>query len=551
MEDVKEMQREVIEEAAGDKTEAEGNTVMAEDVQKIDAGDGAGVIGKQGDSHQGDARGEMGENRRMGENQGSSPSDATDEITRAKGDTLADEVEKAFNMAAAVVREAKENGSAPEDDVVISVNGDDTPARNPHSDRGATKLDALADTASLMNSNGLQDDGEKKRKMEDVETTNKKPRSSLPRDSLGRPHHLLKHRIEDGETGEKLLKHFPGAATVDQALARVCAMSQRDLQDSFSKVYKIRSHSNNNNWLRKKIMEALSPNAWKDAWNKYMGDPFSNRGREDRLKKQRAMQRIRELEAHDRLVEKEVQEGEGAFTIPQKSDLRAQEQLIASSAIPASATPTVPIPQEDDDQKPVTRREFQEMLLAMKSIVHLLTNVLTQIHGNMPATNHGQMFDMQRPDMYFPGEGGPQYHDASRMDRMPSNSGYYPANGDSHAANSLRTVLEMLKKPAPEQGGYAGMNPESAQDPVAELLRKMQPDAHAPMMQGRMPSEHQVGKVTMNKYGLRYPPMGENPNLDAVPEVVENLKNYGSIPGSTYPGNQMLLDLIERKYGRK
>ncbi|KAI8100405.1 hypothetical protein M9435_006889 [Picochlorum sp. BPE23] len=98
-------------------------------------------------------------------------------------------------------------------------------------------------------------------------------------------HHLLRHVLDSSMTGDAALKHYDGVSTIEDALALTSAMSQKDLQTTFAKVYGMKSSSNNNNWLRKKLMEALSPTGWRDAWNHYMSNPFSNRGKKDRLRK--------------------------------------------------------------------------------------------------------------------------------------------------------------------------------------------------------------------------------------------------------------------------
>lgn len=69
-----------------------------------------------------------------------------------------------------------------------------------------------------------------------------------------RRHHLLRHTLPASESGPNALHHF-GATALEDAVAKIQAMSQRDLQAMFERVYGIRSSSNNNNWLRKKLLE--------------------------------------------------------------------------------------------------------------------------------------------------------------------------------------------------------------------------------------------------------------------------------------------------------
>lgn len=105
-------------------------------------------------------------------------------------------------------------------------------------------------------------------------------------------HHLVKHVLDPSMTGDAALKHYDGVSTIEDALALTSAMSQKDLQRTFAKVYGMKSSSNNNNWLRKKLMEALSPTGWRNAWNHYMSNPFSNRGKKDRLRKIEQAERL-------------------------------------------------------------------------------------------------------------------------------------------------------------------------------------------------------------------------------------------------------------------
>ena len=85
--------------------------------------------------------------------------------------------------------------------------------------------------------------------------------SSQPRnnslDSAGsqsRRHHLLRHTLPSEAVGDNAVHHF-GVTNVPDALWAVQKMTQRDLQQAFERVYNVKNSSNNNNWLRKKLVE--------------------------------------------------------------------------------------------------------------------------------------------------------------------------------------------------------------------------------------------------------------------------------------------------------
>jgi hypothetical protein len=72
--------------------------------------------------------------------------------------------------------------------------------------------------------------------------------------SASRRHHLLRHTLPSESIGEHAVHHFY-VTNVPDALRAVQKMSQRDLQQAFERVYNVKSSSNNNNWLRKKLVE--------------------------------------------------------------------------------------------------------------------------------------------------------------------------------------------------------------------------------------------------------------------------------------------------------
>eukprot|EP00890_Picochlorum_soloecismus_P001756 jgi/Picsp_1/2581/NSC_00812-R1_hypothetical protein COCSUDRAFT_64981 [Coccomyxa subellipsoidea C-169] len=71
-----------------------------------------------------------------------------------------------------------------------------------------------------------------------------------------RQHHLLRHSLPNEQRGMSVLTHF-GVETVSDAAKSIKKMSQRDLQAKFRSVYGTKTFSNNNNWLRRKLFEAV------------------------------------------------------------------------------------------------------------------------------------------------------------------------------------------------------------------------------------------------------------------------------------------------------
>lgn len=82
-----------------------------------------------------------------------------------------------------------------------------------------------------------------------------------------RQHHLLRHSLPSEQRGEGVLAHF-GVDTISEAAKQIKKMSQRDLQAKFKAVYGARTFSNNNNWLRRKLFEAIGLDPSKGAVKK-------------------------------------------------------------------------------------------------------------------------------------------------------------------------------------------------------------------------------------------------------------------------------------------
>ncbi|KAL4452584.1 hypothetical protein ABPG75_008246 [Micractinium tetrahymenae] len=91
--------------------------------------------------------------------------------------------------------------------------------------------------------------------------------ASLTADQLDRRHHLLRHSLPDEARGESVLVHFE-AGSVHEAVKMIKKMSQRDLQAKFRLVYGAKTFSNNNNWLRRKLFEAIGVDPAKGAVKK-------------------------------------------------------------------------------------------------------------------------------------------------------------------------------------------------------------------------------------------------------------------------------------------
>lgn len=82
-----------------------------------------------------------------------------------------------------------------------------------------------------------------------------------------RQHHLLRHSIPTEQRGHGVLEHF-GVTSISEASKLIKKMSQRDLQAKFKAVYGARTFSNNNNWLRRKLFEAIGLDPSKGAVKK-------------------------------------------------------------------------------------------------------------------------------------------------------------------------------------------------------------------------------------------------------------------------------------------
>lgn len=79
--------------------------------------------------------------------------------------------------------------------------------------------------------------------------------SDTAEQSLSKTHHLLRHCLNNGQRQEALA-HF-SSQDVKEAAKEISRMGQRELQCKFKLVYGNTTHSNNNDWLRRKLFEAI------------------------------------------------------------------------------------------------------------------------------------------------------------------------------------------------------------------------------------------------------------------------------------------------------
>lgn len=90
-------------------------------------------------------------------------------------------------------------------------------------------------------------------------------------------HHLLKHCLSEDQRTEALA-HF-GTDDVKEAAKDIARMGQRDLQSKFKLVYGTATHSNNNDWLRRKLYEAVGAAPMKTTTKSKQRKPSTPKGR--------------------------------------------------------------------------------------------------------------------------------------------------------------------------------------------------------------------------------------------------------------------------------
>lgn len=181
------------------------------------------------------------------------------EITNAKPGV---NVEGNGNLHAA----GKLNSDPNADDSIKEEAGVEKPAAdlNQVAEASPDQLDVMARTGSTvvphagMNQTAEQArDAEIEREIEEMQ----------PWTGHNRQHHLLRHSLNAEERGQAVLKHFQAESVADAA-KMIKKMSQRDLQAKFKAVYGTKTFSNNNNWLRRKLFEAIGMDPGKSATKK-------------------------------------------------------------------------------------------------------------------------------------------------------------------------------------------------------------------------------------------------------------------------------------------
>lgn len=416
-------------------------------------------------------------------------------------------------------------------------------------------------------------------------------------------HRMLKHILRKDQMGEAALVHFDGATSVEHGIAMISTMSQKQLQHMFSKVYGAVSSSNNNNWLRKKLMEALSPDGWKEGWDRYMKEPFSNRGREDRLRKEINAQQMKER------FRKTMEEGyhlgrvshggtglgytifgterpplDNSFNVTEPrltrkrtrdeeevseegsnqrelidavksmnsmlSELLGQQKQLQGQMFlnaPAMAPPTH------------ASQQMQSDILGLRAIMQQMTGG-AQMMGNVggsPMIGHargalphaGGPFGVRHPDMPWGyNDRNPTYYEAPSVNTEDSVKHQSTWHDDERQAK-LAELLELMRLLRGEGGPTEAQQsvqkqakaseqkpPENEEFMMAQTLEKMKGDA-----------DKLDGFKLKHRYLSNYlaPPM-RDAQIDAVQAVLQNKGKFGDIPGSTYPADQMLVELLSK-----
>jgi hypothetical protein len=105
---------------------------------------------------------------------------------------------------------------------------------------------------------GFSDDGGEERRSRPGMLAMPAPAKTKITQFQKKPHHLLKHVISLENRGMNAVREL-GASSIRQAVDIIGRMPQKDLQKNFAMIYNTRSLSNNNNWLRRKLLEAICP----------------------------------------------------------------------------------------------------------------------------------------------------------------------------------------------------------------------------------------------------------------------------------------------------
>jgi hypothetical protein len=103
-------------------------------------------------------------------------------------------------------------------------------------------------------------------------------------------HHLTRHWLPPEDRGNSAIEHM-GASSVKEAEQKIRGMSQKELRACFQKVYGTPTSSFNNNWLRRKLYEAVGV-AGTASTKRYR-----RLGRNDAAARKRELQRVANAEA--------------------------------------------------------------------------------------------------------------------------------------------------------------------------------------------------------------------------------------------------------------
>ena len=433
-----------------------------------------------------------------------------------------------------------------------------------------------------------------------------------------RKHHLLRHTLDSSKIGENAVQCFDGAKDVEEALAMASTMSQKELQRTFSKIYGVSSSSNNNNWLRKKLMEALAPSMWKEAWDRYMDEPFSNRGKKDRLRKEREAQELKEKKAKSAKC--------GAF-----NDLRplaAQQEGLGHQGMISDHYQLVPPNQArhmqyqvypNDMQMPSSygRGQIQDCQKELVKALNTTSKLLVQYMS-------GRQYPPSHPGGYAPY----QQHQPPYADSIYANSGYHGAGmygqnqmydnvpysgiptrhppgmhevgntslhmdvtnrknaSDSMSKEHVIAMLKYLVNNRSEEEEQAAKNDANKkqscddktdvvvpakekdlagtkEDNAAKNLWKKVQDTtcnDGPSKEEAtnllLSKEHISNEVTKGQQSNEHEktieaqtqffgsPLRYAQSVDAVSKVKEDANRFGPLPGSTFPADKMMFDLL-------
>lgn len=158
------------------------------------------------------------------------------------------------------------DGNAIDGSIKMEVGGEFAPADLDHvlSDANPDQLDVVARTGSTPNPSFAVIQTEEQAREAEIE---REIEEMQPWTGHNRQHHLLRHSLNAEERGQAVLKHFQAESVADAA-KMIKKMSQRDLQAKFKAVYGTKTFSNNNNWLRRKLFEAIGMDPGKSTTKK-------------------------------------------------------------------------------------------------------------------------------------------------------------------------------------------------------------------------------------------------------------------------------------------